>query len=410
VGWSLTRYVVAATLARGADAGAPVAFVLLAVSSLPDGARIGGLLAVGLTAPHALGPVLARRLDRAGDGRRMLAAALACYAAALAGGALALGRAPLAIAAAAVVGAGACGPLLTGGLSSRLAGIAAPGERAQRRTQGWDAVTYGVGGTAGPGAVAALAGLAGPLTALCALAGCAAAAAVLTLALPAEAGGVVRAAEAGRDDAPAGPLPLRAVLRLLAGPGPLRRVTVAATLSAASFGAVPAVIAVVFGAALHGSGAALSAAFGLGTLAGSLLVTAVPLRGEPEALTRRAAAATGAALALCAVAPSYPLALGAFALAGVVDAPLLAATLAARAAYAPDGARAQVFVTLAAAKSVAAAGGAALSAAAIGYGPRALLAAGAALTLAGAAIAALDRAAGRTRAGRSAPVPGCALD
>jgi hypothetical protein len=340
---------------------------------------------------------------------------LGCYAVALGTGALAIGRAPVALAALAVVVAGACGPLLTGGLSSRLAALPAPGERAQRRAQGWDAVTYGVSGTVGPGAVAALAGLVGPLTALLGLAGCAAAGAALTLGLPADAGaraGAPREPDApGRAERPAGePLPARAALRLIAGPGPLRRVTVAATLSAASFGAVPGVIAVVFGVALHGSGATLSAAFGLGTLAGSLLVTAVPLRGEPELLARRAAAATGAALALCAVAPSYPLALAAFAVAGFVDAPLLTATLAARAAYAPDGARAQVFVTLAASKSVAAAGGSALAALTIGYGPRVLLAAGAALTLAGVGTAALDRAAGRTGARRSAPVPGCATD
>src|SRR6059058_1464993 len=129
--WALTRYVAAATLVRGADAAAAVGLVLLAVASRADGARVGGLLAVGLMAPHAAGPLLALRLDRARDGRLLLAASCAGYAAALAAGALILARGPLAPAAVAVVVAGACGPLLTGGLSSRLPAIAAPGEAAR---------------------------------------------------------------------------------------------------------------------------------------------------------------------------------------------------------------------------------------------------------------------------------------
>jgi predicted MFS family arabinose efflux permease len=303
----------------------------------------------------------------------------------------------------------ACGPLLTGGLSSRLAGLAAPGETAQRRAQGWDAVSYGVGGTAGPAAVAALAGLVGPLPALLALAGAAGSAAALTLTLPrAEARG------AGGREA----LPVRAVLRLIAGHGPLRRVTVATTVTSLSLGAVPAVIAVVLGSTLRagpGAGAALAAAFGLGNLAGSLAVTVLPLRGEPELLTIRGVVAMAGALALCALAPSYPLALAAFALAGAVNAPFFTATLAARSRYSPAAARAQVFVSMAAGKVAAGAVGGALAAAAIGAGPRTLLAAGAALTLAAAALCAADRrlaapreVASRTLGRRPAPVPrGC---
>src|SRR3954447_8949319 len=64
----LARYVVAATLVRAADAAAAVGLVLLATrpaAHVAGGARTGGLLAAGLTAPHLLGPLLARRLDAA---------------------------------------------------------------------------------------------------------------------------------------------------------------------------------------------------------------------------------------------------------------------------------------------------------------------------------------------------------
>jgi hypothetical protein len=154
------------------------------------------------------------------------------------------------------------------------------------------------------------------------------------------------------------------------------------------------VIAAVLGASLsagRGAGAALAAAFGLGNLGGSLLLTAFPLHGEPEALVARHVTLMGAALGLCAVAPSYAFALAAFALLGLSHAPFFTATLAARSRYAPAGARAQVFISMAGAKVAMSSAGTALAGAAIGLGPRALLAAGAALTLAAAAATGLDR-------------------
>jgi hypothetical protein len=385
--YRLSRYLLAATLVRGADGAAAVGLVLLAVSPgahLHDGAKVGGLLAAGLTAPHLLGPWLARALDRARDGRVVLAASFAAYGIALGSASLLLGRSPTAFVAVAVVAAGACGPLLTGGLSSRLASVAGGGDRSQRRAEGWDAVSYGLAGTAGPAAVAALAALVTPLAAMLAVAGAAAAGALVTLTLP-------------RGDTSAGPregaLTVRAALRVIVTHGPLRRVSVATMLTAIGGGAL-SVVAVVFGAALSsrpGAGAALVAAFGAGNLAGSLLVTAFPLRGEPETLAARHVVVMGAALGLCALAPSYPLAMAAFAVAGASNAPFFTATLAARSRYSPKRARAQVFVSLAGVKVAMAAAGTALAGAAAGYGPRILLAAAAAIMVAAAAATGLDR-------------------
>src|SRR4051794_41782522 len=120
----LGRYLVAATLARTADAGAPLGLVLLAASADVRGAATG-LLVAGLSAPHVLGPLLARRLDAARDGRGVLASAFVAYGVALAvaTGLLASGRpGPAAVA---VGGAGARGPPLAGGLRRRL-GAPAP--------------------------------------------------------------------------------------------------------------------------------------------------------------------------------------------------------------------------------------------------------------------------------------------
>jgi hypothetical protein len=383
---ALARYLLAATLVRAADAAAAVGLVLLATSPaahVAGGARTGGLLAAGLTAPHLLGPLLARRLDTARDGRGVLAAAFAVYGAALAGAAVLLDGGALAPAAALVVVAGVCGPLLTGGLSSRLGSVAAGDPRARRRAEGFDAITYGVAGSAGPAAVAAVAALTSPLAALLALAGSAAVAAVVTLTLPAD-----RGATGGAEALAPG-----AALRAIAGSGPLRRIGAATMLTAFGGGAL-SVIAVLLArdlGARPGAGATLVAAFGLGNLAGSLLVTAFPLRGDPERLALRWAVAIAAGFGLCALAPSRTLAIAAFALAGAPNAPFIAATLAARSEHAPPGARAQVFVWMAGTKVAMGAAGAAIAGATAGAGPRALLAGAAAIALAGTAGAALDR-------------------
>jgi MFS family permease len=386
---ALVRYLGAALLARTADSGAAVGLVLLAISpatGLRNGAATGGLLAAGLTAPHLLGPWVARWLDRARDGRKLLAAAFAGYGLGLAAAAILLSHARLLLVAALIGLAGLCGPLLTGGLSSRLAGIAGPQPHAQRRAEGWDAVSYGLAGTAGPAAVAGLAALTTPLVAVLTLAAAPLAAAAVTLTLPP----TTPATSPPNQDQP---LTVRAALRLLASHGPLRRVTMATMLTALSTGGL-AVVAVVLGGQLSarpGAGAALAAAFGLGNLAGSLLVTALPLQGEPETLTARSVAVMAAALGLCAVAPTYPLAMAAFALVGASNAPFFTATLAARSLYSPPQARAQVFVSMAGLKVAMAAASTAAAGATIGYGPRGLLGVAAAITLLAAATALLDR-------------------
>lgn len=383
----LTRYMATATLARGADGGAGLGLILLALTpgaQLTHPAQVSGVLVAGLSAPHLAGPVLARRLDATADGRRVLAVTFAGYGVALAAGSLLLGRAPVPVVGFCVVAAGLCGPLLTGGLSSRLRGIAGPEPRAQHRAEGWDAVTYGLGGTAGPATVAVLASLATPLVAMLSLCAATLVAAVLARTLP---------PESRPDEGAPTPLTVRDALSVVVGTGPLRRVTCATTITAVTGGGL-SILAVNLGGSLSAwpsAGAVLAATFGIGNLVGSLLVTAWPLRGEPERLATRFVAVMSVAYGLCACAPTYPLALGAFALAGAVNAPFFTATLAARSRYAPPAARAQIFVSVAGLKIAAAAAGAALAGSLLTHGPRTLLVAGAILTLATAATTVVDR-------------------
>lgn len=383
---ALARYFVAASLARAADSGAAVGLVLLGVAQpgLAHPEAVGGILAAGLTAPHVLGPVIAQRLDRARDSRRYLFAAFVLFGSALATSAALLGRVPIGWVLLATVIAGSCGPLLTGGMSSRVPDLTGTDQRARRRGEGLDLLSFSVAGIAGPAGVAALAAVADPLVALVSLGAAAIVAAFITLTLPPAAADNGDPKEAEK---------VRAVLALLVRHGPLRRVNYATMLTAMSNGGL-AVIAVVLATHLtgrSGPGATLMAVLGIGSLVGALLLTAFPLRGDPDRLTTRYVALTGVATALCAFTPSFPVALVAFALVGVGNALFGAATFAARSEYAPPAARAQVFVTMASLKIAAASAGSALAGILSFLGPHGLPLAAAALVLFGALATIIDR-------------------
>ena len=363
----------AAAAARIPDAGATVGLVLLVADSGGGGVD-AGLITVCLNLPHLLGPLLARRLDGAGDGRRFIAACCVAYGALLGAAALTVGVTPLAVSLACVVAAGVCGPVLTAGLSSQLSLMVPAAASVQRRAQGLDALTYGVAGSAGPAVVAAVAVAATPLVALLALSGAAVVAAALMLTLPqadlqggAAAGGALR--------------PRQVLVRVLAS-GPLRRATVAMTVTSFVGGSI-AILAVGRGIGLAGdaeSGAVIAAVYGIGSLAGSVFTAAVPPGGEPDRATTRWALALGVTFVLGGFAPTLGTAFAAFAAAGFLTAPFFVATLAVRSAYSPAAGRAQVFVAMGALKITAAGGGGR------GGGPGGVGAAGTALTAGGAGV------------------------
>ena len=375
----LRRYAVAATLARVGDGGAGVGIVLLAVSRMGgSGALVGGLLVAALTMPHVCGAWLGGLVDRARDVRRPLAAGCAVYAVALtvAVGLLAAGW-PWPAGAALLV-AGLSGPLLTGGISSLVAGLGGPPGRAL----GIDVLTYAVAGSAGPAAVACIAAVVSPMAGLWGVAALILLAAALIRLLPV----VERSPQRPRTSGGGGALLLTV--------RPLRRVTLT-TLAAAATGGAVGVAAVLLAVDLSGDGsrgAWLICALGVGNLAGSLAVLARPLRGDAVRRSLGLAAALGAAYLLVAAAPSYPTAVAAFVLVGLLTAPWVTATLDARDEHAPPGRRAQVFVALAGWKIAAASAGSAVTGAAAGLGPRAVIVVGAVMTLVCVVVAACDRA------------------
>lgn len=80
-----------------------------------------------------------------------------------------------------------------------------------------------------------------------------------------------------------------AALALIVRLGPLRRVVYATLMTAIAMGGL-SILAVHLGTALSdwpSAGAVLAAIFGVGNLLGSVVVTARPVRGEPERSTLR---------------------------------------------------------------------------------------------------------------------------
>ncbi|MET9504315.1 MFS transporter [Streptomyces sp. NPDC006622] len=383
-GLPLAVYLTSATLVRSASGGAPVALVALTLARPGHGgAALGGLLAALLTLPNVAGPWMARWLEEARDPRFRLAAAFIVFGLMLAATGLTLSRLPVALVGLLVVIGGLCDPLMTGGLSSRLALIVGEDTRAQRRAEGWDSATYGSSNILGPAAVAAITALSGAVTAVVALGAAGVVAGLLMFALPKE-----HRTAATRQRS----MPVRDALAVIVRRGPLRRVMIATMITSVSTGGVM-VIAVVFGRNLQGSagaGAALGAAYGVGNLCGALLTGAFPLTGEPERWVLRLIAANAVAVGLCALAPGYVLALATFALAGATSAVLFTASLAVRSVYSPPNARAQVFVTMAGLKMAAGSAGTALAGTLVGIGPRLALCLNAVVVASAVAVALTD--------------------
>lgn len=354
-GAALARYVFAATLVRSADGGAVVAIVLLARASGLSG-WVAGLLGAAITAPHLLGPFIARRLDTARDGRRVIAVSAVLHGLLLGAAALLLPVTLPVVPAVLLFVSGLFGPMLTGGISSRLPAIAGSAQRTQRRAQSWDVASYGLSGTLGPAAVAWIAATTGPLTATLVLAAAAVLGAGAVLALP---------RQGPRDTTVEVPSPAR-TLRLILRSGPLRRTLGLTVTVAFSVAALP-IYAVTVAPVLSGAAAAgtLVAAYGAGNLLGSAGLMLWPMRGEADRLMSALAFFVAATLAVVVLAPTLETSLVAFGIAGLGNAMFFVATLAARSEYAPVESRGQVFIWVGALKIAAGSAGTAAAGATI---------------------------------------------
>lgn len=366
----MPHYLTTAFLARLAEEGMGVSLALLALHRTGSPAE-GAFVLTAWMAPHVLAAPLVGALPA-----RWYGAAMAVFAAAIAALALTVGRAPLPLTVAIAVAGGSCGPVVAGGLSGLVATLTAPGEH-RSRAYGLDAAVYNAASVAAPATVGALAALASPGGAALALAASAGTAALLATALPgrrAVPAPPTAVPPAPREhtaeaSAPAGPTrgaalraELAAGLAVVWRVRELRAVTAATTLAFLGVGGLTTTsVLLAEDRSLPGGGSAPVTLFALGALTGALATARLRRPVPAPRLVTAALTGTGAALAAAALAPSVPLCLLLYTLAGICDGPLLSATLRIRADHAPDRLRTHVFTLAAGLKITAASAGAALT-------------------------------------------------
>ena len=351
-GW--VAFVVAATLARLANEMLTVAVVLLLLDRTGQ-AGLAGLTVAAASLPSvASGPLLGAWLDRSAHRRAALAANQALAAACLLAILALAGRAPGGVVLLLAAAAGAAAPLLTGGFTSMIPQLVP--EELLGKANALEATSFNAAAIAGPALAGAVAGAAGPAAAVAVEVALAGAALLAILRMP------------GVDATPQRPdatlaASLRSGLRHLARTPVLRGVTVATAVGLGGQGLLT--LALPFLAERLGAGRAgagwLLAALEAGGIAGAL-AAARPLGGQPpERVVLAGLGLLGLVTLTWPLAPTFPAALGLFALGGLVEGPAFAATFSTRQRHSPAHLRGQIFTTTASLKVGAFAVGSALA-------------------------------------------------
>ncbi len=320
-------------------------------------------------------------LDRSPAPGRLLAVALGGYAGGLALVSTAFGRLPLAAVVAVAVAAGLLNPAIAGGWTAQLPAVAGP---ALPRASRFDAMTFTAAALAGPGLAGLLGGPAGLVTAVVLVA----AAVPVASMLPKRSPKKTR---------------LRDGFGVLVRNAPLRRATVASTISCTGIGMVTVCYPLLGAAHLRGpaDGALLLAVLAVASLAANAVLARKPLPWAPDRTVWLSALLLAAS---CLPAASGHSVLLAAVLAGFAEGPQLTALFAIRHREAPEHVRAQVFTTAASVKITGLAAGAALAGPLAAWSLPACLGAAAAVQIA-AALSCLRRSERRSeRHGLGAPL------
>ncbi|WP_329061779.1 MFS transporter [Streptomyces sp. NBC_01429] len=346
-----------AAVARTGDEMSGPALLLAGLAVTGSAATASSLLAALTVSAAVGGPLLGVLLDRAVAPGRLLAGALAGYAAALVVVVMSLGRVPVAVPVLLAVAAGLLGPALSGGWTAQLPRVA--GRAALPRATALDAMTFNFASLAGPALAGVVAGVVGGR------AGVLVAAALICLALPSAlalppAGGRAPAAGAGRPE-PLGRALADGFLAVVRN-RPLARTTLTSVLSSVGAGLLvaccPPLAARDFGAA--GRGALLLSGVAASALAANAVLARLRRQPRPDTVVWCGALALALAL-LCAAAGRPVLLAVAVVIAGIGEGPQLTAVFAVRHREAPERLRGRIFVIGASLKITGFALGAALA-------------------------------------------------
>jgi MFS family permease len=333
----------ASTAARLANEAARVAIVLLVLARTSSPALAGTV--VGALALPALvtGPVLGAWLDRTARRRWVFVANQLLLLGVLLGLLAVTGSAPSYVVVGLGLLAGVTAPVLTGGFTGLIPPLVP--QVFLRQAYGAEATSYNVAAVAGPALAGALAAAfsADVAVAATAAASLAALVAVLRVPMPALAPDPARASL------------VRTVvggLRLLVTVPALRSITLATTISFTGMGALPVVFPLLAEQVGQpaAAGGALFSAFALGALAGSVAVASRAPRTGPFRMAFVGIAGLAVAFAAVAFAPTFPVAVALVVVAGALEGPVLASTLAVRALHTPAHMQTQVVTTAASLK------------------------------------------------------------
>jgi MFS family permease len=344
------RYLSASIPLRVASSGSSVVLPILAVQRLHDVALGGALVAASLAPSVIMAPLVGVALDRVRHPRRLVAAAGLITAGAFALSAF-LGSLPVGVILLALIVSGAASPFFLGGLSS----FVTDGFVDERRAYAADALSYNVGGVAGPGLAAVAVSLGSAGAGAFILSGTSLLGALAAL---------------GVTMTPRPRLPHSAWATIVAGTRhlvshrPLAVSTLSGTVAQLGAGALPicAVALELHRASAPERGAWIVTAFAIGSLVGSLIATGRPPRvWRTETVMLAGFAGTGVLTIAAAADLGLPWTLAAIAVSGVCTGPSTAALLLLRKQQSPPGVRAQVFTVGSGLRTTAAAVGAAIA-------------------------------------------------
>jgi MFS family permease len=336
--YAMWSFLAGAAAARaGDDMSGPA--LLLAGFAIGGSATEASSLLAGITVSAAVGgPVLGALLDRSAKPGRLLAWALALYAAGLMVILLSLGRLPIELTVLIAVFTGLLGPALSGGWTAQLPRVVP--HDGMPRANALDAMTFSLASLVGPALAAALAKLLGAPAAVVASAALIAFALPAAWTLPARHGPKrVRPPTSVADDLAAG-------FRCITRTRPLARATLTSVISCTGLGMLitctPLLGERAFASAADGT--MLLSCTAVSALAANAVLARRPHAIAPDTVIRSSTLLLAAALLMAAT--GHPaLVIAAALTAGLGEGPQLVALFAVRHREAPERLRGQVFTT-----------------------------------------------------------------
>lgn len=325
-------------MARAGDEMSGPALMLAGFALSGSTVEASSLLA-GITVSAAVGgPVLGTLLDRTARPGRLLAWALAAYAAGLGVILVGLGRLPFAVTLLIAVATGLLGPALSGGWTAQLPRVA-PGDPLPRANS-LDAMTFSMASLAGPALAGGVAEVGGASSAVVVSAMLIASALPAAWQLPARPSWRRGArATSVTDDLAAG-------ARVIVKRPLLARATLSSVVSCVAQGMLTACIPLLGERVLGGAGrgAVLLSCAAVSALVANAVLIRFPRSVAPDTIIWAGALLQGVALALAATGSPAVLILAVL-MVGIGEGPQLTALFAIRHREAPEHLRSQIFTT-----------------------------------------------------------------